>query len=54
VRPNLVDFQGLDFKAVFRLGRAYSEGDIQVLDMIDAPLFSLSLALLSSYRVMDN
>ena len=30
VRPNFLDFQGLDFKATFGLRRAYSEGDIQV------------------------
>jgi hypothetical protein len=30
VRPNFLDFQGLDFEAAFGLRRAYSEGDIQV------------------------
>ncbi|KAM0853451.1 hypothetical protein ACQ4PT_051062 [Festuca glaucescens] len=29
VRPNFLDFQGLDFEAAFGLRRAYSEGDIQ-------------------------
>ncbi|KAF6992560.1 hypothetical protein CFC21_009543 [Triticum aestivum] len=31
VRPNFLDFQGLDFEAAFGLRRAYSEGDIQKL-----------------------
>lgn len=31
VRPNFLDFQGLDFEAAFGLRRAYSEGDIQNL-----------------------
>jgi hypothetical protein len=30
VRPNFLDFQGLDFEAAFGLRRAYSEEDIQV------------------------
>ncbi|XP_037429741.1 uncharacterized protein LOC119295414 isoform X2 [Triticum dicoccoides] len=30
VRPNFLDFQGLDFEAAFGLRRAYSEGDIQL------------------------
>jgi hypothetical protein len=30
VRPNFLDFQGLDFEAAFGMRRAYSEGDIQV------------------------
>lgn len=29
-RPNFLDFQALDFEAVFGMRRAYSEGDIQV------------------------
>ncbi|CAL5096629.1 unnamed protein product [Urochloa decumbens] len=31
VRPNFLDFQGLDFEVAFGLRRAYSEGDIQNL-----------------------
>jgi len=31
VRPNFLDFGGLDFEAAFGLRRAYSEGDIQNL-----------------------
>ncbi|XP_078153211.1 uncharacterized protein LOC144548428 [Carex rostrata] len=31
VRPNFLDFQGLDFETAFGLRRAYSEGDIQNL-----------------------
>ncbi|KAF3339757.1 Zinc finger protein CONSTANS-LIKE 4 [Carex littledalei] len=31
VRPNFLDFQGLDFEAAFGLRRAYSDGDIQNL-----------------------
>jgi len=31
VRPNFLDFQGLDFEAAFGMRRAYSEGDIQNL-----------------------
>lgn len=31
VRPNFLDFQGLDFEAAFGLRRAYSDGDIQVI-----------------------
>ncbi|KAG1367872.1 zinc finger protein CONSTANS-LIKE 1 [Cocos nucifera] len=31
-RPNFLDFQVLDFEAVFGMRRAYSEGDIQNLD----------------------
>jgi len=31
VRPNFLDFRGLDFEAAFGLRRAYSEGDIQNL-----------------------
>ncbi|KQK04553.1 uncharacterized protein LOC100837783 isoform X1 [Brachypodium distachyon] len=31
VRPNFLDFQGLDFEAAFGMRRAFSEGDIQNL-----------------------
>ncbi|TVT99017.1 hypothetical protein EJB05_55647 [Eragrostis curvula] len=31
VRPNFLDFQGLDFETAFGMRRAYSEGDIQNL-----------------------
>ncbi|GJM89934.1 hypothetical protein PR202_ga06164 [Eleusine coracana subsp. coracana] len=31
VRPNFLDFQGMDFEAAFGMRRAYSEGDIQNL-----------------------
>ncbi|XP_072969134.1 uncharacterized protein [Typha angustifolia] len=31
VRPNFLDFQGLDFEAAFGIRRSYSEGDIQNL-----------------------
>lgn len=30
IRPNFLEFQGLDFEAAFGMRRAYSDGDIQV------------------------
>jgi hypothetical protein len=30
VRPNFLDFQGVDFEATFGVRRAYNVGDIQV------------------------
>jgi len=34
MRPNFLDFQGMDFEAAFGLRRAYSEGDIQVSNIV--------------------
>ncbi|ONK69141.1 uncharacterized protein A4U43_C05F19780 [Asparagus officinalis] len=36
IRPNFLDFQGMDFEAAFGLRRAYSEGDIQALGSTNA------------------
>ncbi|XP_073115175.1 uncharacterized protein [Elaeis guineensis] len=48
-RPNFLDFQALDFEAVFGMRRAYSEGDIQNLDNNNTKFGSAS-AVRSSFE----
>ncbi|KAF6173051.1 hypothetical protein GIB67_006427 [Kingdonia uniflora] len=38
MRPNFLDFQGIDFGAAYGMRRAFSEGDIQTLGNVDRSL----------------
>ncbi|XP_026661393.1 two-component response regulator-like APRR9 isoform X2 [Phoenix dactylifera] len=51
-RPNFLDFQSLDFEAVFGMRRAYSEGDIQNLDNNNANFGSTSAVRSSFERLL--
>ncbi|XP_073108928.1 uncharacterized protein [Elaeis guineensis] len=49
IRPNFLDFQGLDLEAAFGMRRAYSEGDIQNLGNNNTN-FGITSAVRSSFE----